>query len=121
MALLETLRRCHGDPTSFLLRFYFIRTQSNGTVFVHAQSARRRVAFYNVVGDSIATNEDAVVLLRCCRRLFCLYLGVLRYLRTHHDRLEIAAPVRPFISLWHDFEKAEMCIYHSNLYIICEL
>ncbi|XP_065942716.1 multiple epidermal growth factor-like domains protein 11 [Magallana gigas] len=43
VALLETLRRCHGNP----LRFYdvFIRTQRRGAYFVHNQSARRRMAF----------------------------------------------------------------------------
>uniref|UniRef100_K1QSD6 Uncharacterized protein n=1 Tax=Magallana gigas TaxID=29159 RepID=K1QSD6_MAGGI len=50
-------------------------------------------ATLNVQGDPIATDEDAVAVLRRCRRLFCVYLGVLHYLRTQWDRREDATPV----------------------------
>lgn len=61
MALLETLRRCYGDPTSVLLRVY--QNEEHDAYNVHAQSAHRRMAFYHVVGDPTATNERP---LSCC-------------------------------------------------------
>lgn len=91
VALLETLRRCHGDLTPFLLRFY--QNTEPRRVLCAYSNARRRMAFYNVLGDPTTTNEDAFALLRRCRRLYCVYLGVLHYLRTQRDRREDAAPV----------------------------
>lgn len=53
-----------------------MRTQSHGANFVHAQSARRRMAFNNVLDDLTATNEVVIAFLRCCGRLYCVYLGL---------------------------------------------
>lgn len=70
--------RLYGAVTATSLRFYcvLIRTQSHAANFVHVQSTRRRLAFYNFRGDPNATNEDAAALLRRCRRLYCVYLCV---------------------------------------------
>uniref|UniRef100_K1Q9B3 Uncharacterized protein n=1 Tax=Magallana gigas TaxID=29159 RepID=K1Q9B3_MAGGI len=51
------------------------------------------MAFFNVQGDPTAMDEDAVAFLRRSRRLYCVYLGVLHYLRTQRDHREDAAPV----------------------------
>lgn len=86
-----------GAPTELSLRFWrpygtvmatslrfsckFIITQSHGAYFqfVHAQSARCRMAFYNVSRRSHRDNEmwgNAVALLRRCWRHYYVYLGV---------------------------------------------
>lgn len=48
---------------------------------MHAQSARRRRALYNALGVPAATNEDAVAVLRRCRRLYSVYYGIFIILR----------------------------------------
>lgn len=62
---------------------------------MHVQSARwrRRMAFCNVLGYPTATNKNAVALLRRCRGLYCVYVGVLHYSRAQRDGHEDAAPV----------------------------
>lgn len=85
----------------------FTRTQGRGAYFVYTQSARLCKGFYNVLGEPTATNGDTVGLLRRCRRFYCVYFGVLHYLRTQWDRLEEAAP------LWQGFKAAFPQSYHS--------
>lgn len=41
---------------------------------------RHRMTCSDLRGDPTATNEDAVALLRCCRRIYCVYLDVLLYI-----------------------------------------
>lgn len=55
----------HGAVTATSHRFHcvFSRTQIHGATFVHGQSANRRMAFYNLLGDPTATNKDVVALL----------------------------------------------------------
>lgn len=77
VALLETLQRCHGDPTSFLFR-----------VYQNAETRRLRRSVYNDLGDHAAKYENAIALLWRCRRLYCVFLDVLHYLRTQTDRLK---------------------------------
>lgn len=73
----------HGAVAATLLRFYcmLFRTQSHDAYFVHVKSARRRMTFYNVPGDPITTNEDAVALSRFCRSLYCVNFGVLHFFK----------------------------------------
>uniref|UniRef100_K1QR28 Uncharacterized protein n=1 Tax=Magallana gigas TaxID=29159 RepID=K1QR28_MAGGI len=67
--------------------------RNHGAYFVDFQSANHRLAIYGVLGDLTATKEDGISLLRRCRRLYCVYLGVLHFFRTQRDRHEDAAPV----------------------------
>lgn len=48
---------------------------------VHAQTARRRTPFYNVLGDPTATNADALALFRRCRRPYCMCFGILHFFK----------------------------------------
>lgn len=66
--------RPYGAVTATELRFDcgFIRMQSHGAHFVHAQSAYCRKTFYNMLGDPIATY---MMLLQRCRRLYCVTLA----------------------------------------------
>lgn len=75
--LSERCWRPYVIVTATPLRFHcvFMRTQSHGAYFVHAQSVRRRMAFYNVLDDPTATNEVVIAFLRRCGRLYCVYLG----------------------------------------------
>lgn len=62
MALLETLQRCSGDPTSFRLRVYQ-NAEPQRVHFVHAQCTRCRMALNDVPSDPTVTNKDTVALL----------------------------------------------------------
>lgn len=77
--MFETLRRCYGDLTSFLLQVNH-NAEPQHTLSAYS-SVRRRMAFYNVQGNFNATDEDALALLQNCRRLYCMYLGDLHYFR----------------------------------------
>lgn len=64
VALVALLDTCYA-VTAPELRFNcgFIRTQSHGAHFVHAQSEYCRMTFYNMIGDPIVTYEDIVAAL----------------------------------------------------------
>lgn len=73
----------HGAVTATSHRFHcvFSRTQIHGATFVHGQSANRRMAFYNLLGDPTATNKDVVALLAMwysqtffCRHVFEVFV-----------------------------------------------
>ena len=81
-----------GDLTALLWWPYGDRTallsERRATVyFVHAQSARRRSAFYAIL------TGDASVLLRRCMRSYCAHLCILKFSWTPWDRRENAALV----------------------------
>lgn len=109
--------------TATPLRFYcvFMRTQSHGAYFVHAQSGRRRMAFYNVLDDPTATNEVVIAFLRRCGRLLRVprapwwrcrstwVTGVLR-LKRPCNRLHSMVSHVSFVCRHHDFDSTFLLV-----------
>lgn len=84
VALLQTLRRCHGDKPFRFFYCVFIKMQNHGSYFVFAQSVCD-------LGDPTSTNEDAAAL---CEMYDLLLLAVWRF-AFFKERSRIALRMQP--------------------------
>lgn len=109
VALLKTLRCSHDDTTSFLLRVY--HSAEPRCVLCAISKCPPSHGILQCPWQSHREDEDVLPLMERCRKLYCMYLGVLHYLRTQQDRFEDTALV------WQGF----LFIIYMYIWLICIL